>query len=264
MGRSNGGSIDSRAGKRLATLLGALLLCSCGAQRLEQRGAPTTPFDVVIVPGCPSNDDGSLTRCQMGRALWAAVLWERGWARNFIVSGDAVHSPYVEAEALAEALAALGVPAERIFLEPHALHTDENMLDSWQLVQLAGWHRVAVASSRGHAAWGCQLLIDGGQDCRALSFDVLALEARAARSPGVLAAVRSRRVVDYVPLDERERRLVAAGHRRRPPSLFLYPSLFFARSNGKVWRPEPVAEPRLQSWADRPAPLRGGVVQPAR
>jgi hypothetical protein len=97
-----------------------LMLFGCGTARLELRTAPDKPFDVVIVPGCPSEDDGSLSRCQMARALWAARLWDLGWARHFITSGAAVHSPYVEAEAIAAAMAAAGVPANKIYLESNA------------------------------------------------------------------------------------------------------------------------------------------------
>jgi hypothetical protein len=111
--------------RRAAPLALALAVAGCGVARLEQRDPPARPFDAVIVPGCPSEDDGSLSRCQMARALWAARLWDLGWARNFITSGAAVHSPYVEADALAAALAALGVPADHIYVEPNALHTDE-------------------------------------------------------------------------------------------------------------------------------------------
>src|SRR6185369_1401839 len=93
------------------------------------------PYDVVIIPGCPSEADGALSLCQLSRALWGALLWERGDTRAFITSGAAVHSPYVEAEALAAALAALGVPAEHIYLEPNALHTDENMYNSLQIAR---------------------------------------------------------------------------------------------------------------------------------
>ena len=60
--------------------VGALLAASgCGLGRLEQHGAPATPYDLVIVPGCPSNPDGSPSRCQLARAIWATLLWERGY-----------------------------------------------------------------------------------------------------------------------------------------------------------------------------------------
>src|SRR6478736_10236582 len=115
--------------------LAVLANLGCNTDRLEMRGTPPAPFDAVVVPGCPSELDGSLSRCQMARAVWAARLWERGWARNFITSGSAVYTPFVEAEALAAALVALGVPPDRIWLEPNALHTDENMVYSLQIAR---------------------------------------------------------------------------------------------------------------------------------
>jgi hypothetical protein len=58
----------------VARILLFCFFCGCGTSGLEMRGAPEHPFDVVIIPGCPSEDDGSLSRCQMSRALWAARL----------------------------------------------------------------------------------------------------------------------------------------------------------------------------------------------
>src|SRR3954467_14171611 len=104
----------------LGALTGGALAGGCAAQWgavLDRRA----PFDVVIVPGCPSLDDGAMSPCQMSRAVWASILWKRGVASSFITSGSAVHSPYVEAEALAAGMVALGVPPERIWLEPNAL-----------------------------------------------------------------------------------------------------------------------------------------------
>ena len=46
----------------------------------EGLGEGTRYDDAVIVPGCPSEDDGSLSACQMSRAAWAAILWQRGVA----------------------------------------------------------------------------------------------------------------------------------------------------------------------------------------
>lgn len=202
----------------------------------------------MIVPGCPSEADGTLSLCQMSRAVWASILWRRGVAAAFIVSGSAVHSRFVEAEALAAGMAALGVPAERIWLEPNALHTDENMYYSLQLARALGFHSLAVASQKGHAAWGCQMLVDWGQPCRALSVDLAAVQAAGARPR--LELVRTAPALDYVPIEERERLLAKARGRRRPPSYLLYPYIGYLRLNGERWVPSPPARPQAPtSWA---------------
>ncbi len=234
-------------------LLSLLLVCSsagCAAFRAELKGPPAAPFDVVIIPGCPSDDNGALTRCQMSRALWAARLWDLGWAKHFITSGSAVYSPYIEAEALAAALTALGVPADRIYLETNALHTDENLYYSLRIARALGFATVAVASDG--AVMDCHMLSDWGQRCRSFTTDRDWVRQRHAQLPGVLEKVRASRVGDWIPKEEREREIARRTGRHRPPSYLLYLGLGVMRLNGETWIPPgtpPLARP--VSWAER-------------
>jgi hypothetical protein len=217
-------------------LLIALLLAGCGASRLEMHGAPPRPFDVVIVPGCPSEPDGSLSRCQMARAVWAAQLWHSGWVKNFITSGSAVYTPFVEAEALAAAMTALGVPPEHIYLEPNALHTDENMVYSLEIIRRIGFRTVAVASNS--AALDCLMLRDWGQDCRAYELDLAFVKKRHEQLGNPLFRVRSRpSKAPFVPLGPREHEIARVTGRHRPPSFVLYLGLGMMRTNGERWVP---------------------------
>ena len=230
----------------------------CATAKYNLNGAPAQPFDALVVPGCPCNDDGALTRCQMARAGWAAMVWERGWARHVIVSGAAVHSPYVEAEAIAEAMTLLGVPPDKIYLEPDALHTDENMYNSLQIARLLGLRTVAVTGEWGGPRGSCQMMESWGQPCRALPADFTALvpKLNAAR-PG-LDRIRARRADDYVSLAERERlRAARTGRPRRPPSWLLYLSLAQRRGEGKPWIPFAAEHPVARTWAQHLA-LRAG------
>jgi len=226
-----------------------LVVAGCAAH-YEVRPTATTRFDAVIIPGCPSEDDGSLSPCQMSRAAWAAILWQRGLAGAFITSGAAVHSRYVEADAIAAGMVALGVPADRIWLEEDALHTDENMYFSLRIARALGFHSIAVASQKGHAAWSCRMLEDWGQTaCGAFSVDmdaVLALHPLAR-----LSAVRTAAVAGWQPLAERERALARRSGRHRPPSYLLYPMLGWLRINGERWIPyAPAGPPRVTTWAE--------------
>jgi hypothetical protein len=226
-----------------------MMLALAGCARYEVASLPPASFDAVIVPGCPSEDDGSLSPCQMSRAAWAAILWQRGVATHFITSGAAVHTRYVEAEAIAAGMTALGVPADRILIEPNALHTDENMYFSLRIARARGFHTLAVASQKGHAAWGCHMLIDWGQSCGALSVD---LDAVKASDP--LARLRPVRVPAdpaYVPLDERERTRAQLAGRRRPPSFLLYPYIGYLRLNGERWIPYSPPVSVIATWADK-------------
>ncbi len=231
-----------------ALLLTLALAAGCAAH-YEVRPTAATRFDAVIIPGCPSEEDGALSPCQMSRAAWAAVLWRRGWARAFIASGGAVHSRYVEADALAAGMVALGVPADRIWLEPNALHTDENMYYSLRIARALGFHTLAVASQKGHAAWSCRMLEDWGQTgCGAFSVDLAAVEALHPRER--LRAVRTDATGDWLPLVERERAIARQSGRHRPPSYLLYPWLGWLRLNGERWFPYvPPGPLSLTTWA---------------
>lgn len=228
--------------------LTVILFGGCG--HFELRGPPREPFDAVIVPGCPSADDGRLTRCQMERAIWASILYRRGDVKNLIVSGSAVHSPYIEAEALAEALAALDVPPERIYLEPNALHTDENMYFSLGIAERLGFRSLAVASQGGHANLGCRLLTDWGRTCFAIPADRAQVVVRHREVKQRLDQIRSRPQVPWMPLVERERKMVASGWPRRPPSYLYYLYLALRRLNGEVVRPK-APSPQIVTWAEQ-------------
>lgn len=223
----------------------AVMSTSCAAAWVV-RAPPPIPYDAVIVPGCPSEEDGSLTRCQLGRAGLAAILWRNGEVQDFIVSGGAVHSPYVEAVAIAQAMVVLGVPAARIVIEGNAFHTDENMYFSLQLARLLGAKRLAVASSEGHAAGGCRMLSDWGPEtCAALPMDEAALAAFLPPFLPRLQVVRAPRVPQWQEMEAREEVRSARTGQERPPSYLLYPLLSVLRCNGALWRPVAPKHPRL-------------------
>jgi hypothetical protein len=235
---------------RVAVFVLAAVVSGCGA-RFEVLAPPPLGYDVVIVPGCPSEEGGALSGCQISRAVWAAELWQRRVARHFITSGGSVHSPYVEAEALAEAMTALGVPPERIYLERDALHTDENMYFSLQIARAVGFRTIAVASVKGHARWGCKLLEGWGQACGALSLDFDLVKSRAGDIGPRVCGLRSALDSHFRPLVERERERARASGRRRPPSFLLYPFLDLLKVRGEPWVPYAPERPAIVTWAAR-------------
>jgi hypothetical protein len=232
-------------------LAGMLLHAGCASARLEVRGAPLRPFDAIIVPGCPSAPDGSLSRCQARRAMWAAILWERGYTQHFITSGAAVTSPFVEAEALAQAMALFGVPGARIYLEPGALHTDENVYNALQIARLAGWRRLAIASDSEQAVGACQMLEDWHPQCGAFTMDDRLVDARLAEFQPRLSALRTRVAPSFVPLKQRERtRARNSGRSPRPPSFVVYMQMFLRKALGQApWQPFlPESPAQLLTW----------------
>jgi len=114
-------------------------------------GCLDAPHDVIIVLGCPSESDGDPAPCQKKRAEIADQLYEAGWAERLIVTGAAVHTPYVEADALAALLVLRGVPDAAIVREPLARHTDENIYYATRIMQREGWRSaIVVSEDPGH------------------------------------------------------------------------------------------------------------------
>lgn len=102
--------------------------------------------DALIVLGCPSNDDGTASPCQIERADIAVALEAAGYGDHYIVSGAAAHNDFVEAEALRDLLLARGVAPDAIELEPLAEHTDENLYYSSQIMLTRGLRSALVIS----------------------------------------------------------------------------------------------------------------------
>lgn len=205
-------------------------------------------LDVVLVPGCPTREDGGLSRCQMERALSAAALWREGRARHLVVSGAAVHGPHEEATSLAMALAALGVPAEAIYLDRHALHTDENAFGALLIARANGWRSLGVVSQAGHAKAACAMLSAWGQPCAALPTHRARANALHRSLGEPLLALRVPRAPDFVPLAERERLRAERTGRRRPPSYAHYLWLLWLGANGQTWAPDAPSAIEVVSW----------------
>lgn len=152
--------------------------------------ADDVPVDVAIVPGCPTEPDGRLSECQWRRAVWAAHLYERGLARHFIASGGAAHTPYVEATAIAAGMQALGVPADVVFRETQALHTDQNAGYALALADVLGFRTIGVASDPGQADLICRMAIRWGRTCRSFRMDAELVSRRMSERPsGRLPAI---------------------------------------------------------------------------
>ena len=198
-------------------LLGVVLQGYAG--RLEVKTPVAKPFDAVIVPGCPTQADGGLTLSLQRR------------------------------------MTALGVPAERIYLEPHALHTEENIYNSLRIAQKMGWSQLGVASDRGQALGACRMLEAWHPQCGAFAMDTATVDHRCRELSGLLSAVRVQQVADFVPLKAREQARAQRHNRReRPPSLVLYPLMLVRHLLGRApWQPFFPEETPLITWAEQSA-----------
>ncbi len=105
----------------------------------------TAPYDVVIVPGVPF-DTGKVNQIYKARMLWAKWLFDRKIAKNIIFSGGAVHTPFVEGQAMKIMADSMGIPSEKTFAESRAEHSTENVDFGIQLARQLGFKKIAVAT----------------------------------------------------------------------------------------------------------------------
>ena len=171
--------------KRALLLLMASVLMGLGCAKrsalpaLSQEDA----VDLLLVPGCPTRGNGSLSKCLWFRATWAYEIWQQGGARRIVTSGGAVYNPYVEALSLKRALVALGIPADRIYTETQARHTDENISYALAMFADAPPESFGVASHGGHARIACRLSRSWGTPCTVFPAPRGWVEARMASRP---------------------------------------------------------------------------------
>lgn len=201
------------------------LLLACSRATLQVGAVDRPPVDAAIVPGCPSLDDGRLSPCQWRRVVWAHHMWASGRTRTFIVSGNAVYNRYVEAEALKAGLVALGVPAERVYLEPNALHTDENIAYALRIADTHGLSTLAIVSDALQTVGTCEMVrewSDHTRTCLPAPMDYMLVKSRLAMG---LPDARTEPVAeaDWLPLEARERLIAEQlGRPKRGNSLWIY------------------------------------------
>lgn len=137
--------------------IGALLILplavlgSEAAYRIAQPTAqPVTPGNcLVLALGAPSMADGTPSILQRFRVEAAVgTLWKQRCS-HLLLSGGAVRNDRIEAVTMADLAKTLGVPSDKLVIEPSAQNTWENMgcLHGW----LRQAERVLVVSDTLHA-----------------------------------------------------------------------------------------------------------------
>jgi uncharacterized SAM-binding protein YcdF (DUF218 family) len=109
-----------------------------------------TRFDAIIVLGNPADSDGNPTPVQLARVTEAVHEYERGVAPRLIFTGGAVANRFVEAQVMAHAAEAQGIPASAVLAEPQARDTIHNACYSVSIMKQHGWHSAEVISNGWH------------------------------------------------------------------------------------------------------------------
>lgn len=107
-------------------------------------------FDAILVLGTPADADGNPTPEQLARVTEAVREYERAIAPRIVFTGGAAHNQFVEADVMARAAAAQGIPPSAIFVETKSQDTIQNACFSARLMSNHGWRSAEVISSRYH------------------------------------------------------------------------------------------------------------------
>lgn len=126
-----------------------LIGCSFSQKKVKKFYAAaeeSKPYDAIIVPGFPFEENEEWHMVNKMRIYWAHYLYEQGITKNIIFSGSAVYTPYVEAVIMKEYLVEMGVPEENIFTECNAEHSTENVWYSYHFAKQLGFKKLALSS----------------------------------------------------------------------------------------------------------------------
>ncbi len=134
-----------------AALIVVLFAWAILARALASTGNTSrTRFDAIIVLGTPADSDGNPTPAQLARVTEAVHEWERGVAPRLIMTGGAAHNHFYEAQVMARAAEAMGVPSSSVYEEREALNTIQNACYAVRIMKLHGWRSAEVVSSASH------------------------------------------------------------------------------------------------------------------
>jgi uncharacterized SAM-binding protein YcdF (DUF218 family) len=130
-----------------------------------ERAAGEGTADAIVILGAPLARDGLLTDVLRERVVAGYQLWEAGAAPLVCVTGGPSRGR-TEAEAMAEALRDLGVPAGALRIEPEARTTGENATRVAALLAGDGVRSVWVVTQPFHLRRACWLFRRAGLDAR--------------------------------------------------------------------------------------------------
>jgi uncharacterized SAM-binding protein YcdF (DUF218 family) len=119
------------------------------ARLLEAPRAPMARLDAIVVLGAPLAPGGRLSDILEERVAAAAALYHAGGGRHVVATGGVTHgAPRAEADALAEGLAAAGVPD--VIVERDARTTAENARFTARLLAPLGARSVWIVTQPFH------------------------------------------------------------------------------------------------------------------
>lgn len=109
-----------------------------------------TPADIAVVLGNSVNRKGAPNPCLHSRVEAGAALYRQGLAGGLLMSGGTDGDGSNEAEAMRDMAVSMGVPADKIRIEPRSESTYENIAFSAPLLHDA--EQIIIVSDAFHLA----------------------------------------------------------------------------------------------------------------
>lgn len=125
-------------------------------------------FDLVLILGCAVRPDGTLSHMLEDRVKTGVSLYEAGLADAVLMSGDRSEG-YDEVGAMEREAQALGVPAEKILLDPTGYSTYESMVN---LLKEYKGRRVLIVTQKYHLHRALYIAEKCGIDACGVSADL--------------------------------------------------------------------------------------------
>jgi len=126
---------------------------------------PFAVLDAIVVLGAPLGPGGTLSPILSERVAAAAALWHAGGGRIVVATGGVTRgAPRAEADAMAEALADLGVPG--VIAERASRTTRDNARLSRAVLEAHGVRSLWLVTQPFHGRRSARLFCAAGFDAR--------------------------------------------------------------------------------------------------
>jgi uncharacterized SAM-binding protein YcdF (DUF218 family) len=191
-------------------ILGGILLAAIliGWATIARRLAPLANtsrdhFDAILILGSPADSDGNPTPEEMARVSEAVREYERGVAPRLLFTGGPAHNKFVEADVMAAAAAAQGIPPSAIFVETKAGDTIQNACYSERIMQAHGWHSAEIVSSAYHLPRASLIFGRTSLDWRLHAAPAMQPDAAASGTDSAVETIKTMRYLVYASWAER-------------------------------------------------------------
>ncbi len=125
-------------------------------------------FDLILVLGCAVRPDGSLSHMLEDRVKTGVSLYEAGLADYVLMSGDRSEG-YDEVSAMQKEAERLGVPGEKILIDPQGYSTYESIVN---LLQKYKGKKVLIVTQKYHLHRALYIAEKLGVDAYGVSADL--------------------------------------------------------------------------------------------